>query len=219
MARVTCTFTFSIPGAGVTLLPDLPRWVEANGIADEAGSWRRELGAGFAVGSDRAKLIALAGEIDVVAARILAAEYPQHVVLAESPFDIGRQHSRAILHTLDGDPPDLEGATLLPADADLTHVPFAAELAGHRVWTVYVDELPVAFAYAAWRTPTYFDVSVDTLPGARQLGLGTIVAAALIADERPRAPVWGADEDNAASLRLAARLGFAPVDELWVLPP
>ena len=67
----------------------------------------------------------------------------------------------------------------------------------------------------------WFDVSVDTLPGARQLGLATIVAAALIRDERAhgREPVWGADEANHASLRLANRLGFVAVDELWVSPP
>ena len=61
-------------------------------------------------------------------------------------------------------------------------------------------------------------MSVDTLPGARQLGLATIVASTLIRDERRhgREPVWGADEHNHASLRLAARLGFVPVDELWV---
>jgi L-amino acid N-acyltransferase YncA len=77
-----------------------------------------------------------------------------------------------------------------------------------------------AFAYAPWRSATYFDVSVDVIPGARQLGLATIVAAAMIHAERAagRQPVWGADEGNAASLRLARRLGFEPVDELWVSP-
>lgn len=30
-------------------------------------------------------------------------------------------------------------------------------------------------------------------------------------------PVWGAEERNRASLRLAEKLGFAPVDELFVL--
>lgn len=59
------------------------------------------------------------------------------------------------------------------------------------------------------------------LPGARQLGLGTIVAAAMIRDElaRGHAPVWGADEDNIGSLRLAARLGFVAIDEIWIAPP
>jgi L-amino acid N-acyltransferase YncA len=43
----------------------------------------------------------------------------------------------------------------------------------------------------------------------------------MIRDERAqgREPVWGADEGNAASLRLAHSLGFVQSDELWVAPP
>jgi predicted GNAT family acetyltransferase len=89
------------------------------------------------------------------------------------------------------------------------------------VWAAWVDGEPVSFAYAPWRSASYFDVSVDTLPGVRQLGLATTVAAAMIRDERARGrePVWGADEHNGASLRLAKRLGFEAVDEIWVVPP
>src|SRR5207302_11354469 len=89
------------------------------------------------------------------------------------------------------------------------------------VWTVWVDHAPVSFAHAVWRSPVWFDISVDTLPRARQLGLATIVAAALIRAERAhgREPVWGADEGNLASRRLAKRLGFEPVDEIGVAAP
>jgi len=31
--------------------------------------------------------------------------------------------------------------------------------------------------------------------------------------------VWGADEGNTASLRLARTLGFVEVDRIWVAPP
>jgi hypothetical protein len=139
----------------------------------------------------------------------------------------GRAVGRAILHTLP-DPeavPDLEGAVPLPADASLAHVPgeLADELRAARtqVWSAYVDGAPVSFAYAPWRSPRFFDVSVDTLPGARQLGLATITASAMIRHERAlgREPVWGADEANHGSLRLAKRLGFVAVDELWVAAP
>ena len=43
----------------------------------------------------------------------------------------------------------------------------------------------------------------------------------MIREERARGaePVWGADEENHASLRLAARLGFVAVDEIWVCAP
>ena len=217
-------------------LPDLPRWIEAHGIAADPGSWTRALGGGFAVGSDAAKLIVVAGDADAQGVAALAAAYPGCPVLSERE-DLARATrrpvARVVLHTLPGDDaaaafeaavPELEGASRLPDDAALDHLPpaLAAELGqarGHRaIWTAYVDGEPVSFAYAPWRSARWFDVSVDTLPGARQLGLGRLVAAALIRDElaQGRAPVWGADEGNAASLRLARSLGFVEIDALWI---
>jgi hypothetical protein len=215
-------------------LPDLPRWVEAHGIAADPTSWRAALGDGYALGHDRAKLVVIAGDADPEAAAALARARPQHAFLVELEqlelvAALGRPVGRAVLHTL-ADPdalPDIEGAVPLPAHASLAHLPGALvdELEGWRaertIWSAWVDGAPVAFAYAPWRSPAWFDVSVDTLVEARQLGLGTLVAAAMIRDERARGrePVWGADLENTASRRLAARLGFAPVDELWVAPP
>ncbi len=216
-------------------LPDEPRYVEAHGIAADPESWRRELGPGFAVGSDRARLVVVCGEADAGAALRLARAHPQHTFLAWTDDlaatlrGAGRAVERAILHTL-RDParlPELEGAAPLPAGASLAHVPeaLAEELRGALahgvVWAAWVDGAPVSFAYAPWRSARWFDVSVDTLAQARQLGLGTIVAAAMIRGERAhgREPVWGADEHNLPSLRLARRLGFQAVDELWVAPP
>jgi GNAT superfamily N-acetyltransferase len=203
-------------------LPDVPRWIEAHGIAADPSSWSRP----FAVGSPRAKLIVITAAGGDVAA--LAREFPDHSILSPDEATAratGRPSGKAILMTLP-DPdtlPDLEGAALL-GDAPLDGVPpaLAEELgAADRVWTAWVDGAPVAFAYAPWRSACWFDVSVDVLPGARQLGLGTLVASTMIRDERAagREPVWGADEDNVASLRLARRLGFQPVDELWISPP
>jgi hypothetical protein len=215
----------------VDALPDEPRWLEAQAIAADPASWRRALGGGLAVGSDGARLIAIVGDADPAALRALAADHPDHTLLAareDLARATGREIIRARLHTLPDDAladlPDLEGAMPLPEDAALDHVPapLAAELAHARrartVWTAYVDGAPVSFAYAPWRTARWFDVSVDTVPGARQLGLGRLVAIAMIRDEHAhgRAPVWGANDDNAASLRLARSLGFVEVDALWV---
>ncbi|HEY0194981.1 MAG TPA: GNAT family N-acetyltransferase [Kofleriaceae bacterium] len=218
-------------------LPDLPRWIEAHGIAAEPASWRRGLGGGFAVGSDAARLIVVAGDPDPAQLAALAAAYPGYPLLAERDElarATGRPCARIVLHALPGDDPsralddavpELEGATRLAGDAELAHLPPALADELHRaagpIWTAYVDGLPVSFAYAPWRSPRWFEVSVDTLPPARQLGLGRLVAAALIRDElsRGRAPVWGADEDNQASLRLARSLGFVAVDALWLAVP
>jgi GNAT acetyltransferase-like protein len=216
-------------------LPDIPRWIEAHGIAADPASWRRSLGDGFAVGNDRARLIVVAGDAAAAAVAELAHELPGHVMLvaserADLAAATGRSVHRALLHTLpaDADPggslPEPEGVVPLPPDTPLAHVPaeLAEELEGARphrtIWTAFLDGVPVSFAYAPWRSARWFDVSVDTLPGARQLGLGRLVAAAMIRDEQAqgRAAVWGADEGNAASLRLARGLGFVEVDELWV---
>ena len=197
-------------------LPDEPRWVEAHGIAADPASWRID----GVVGSERAKLAVITGRADVAALR---AEHPGYTILTVSAPVV--PHGKAILHTLPEPDalPDLEGAALL-GDAPLDGVPapLAEELAAAtRGWAAWVDGAPVAFAYAPWRSARLFDVSVDVLPSARQLGLGTLVAAAMIRDERAagREPVWGADEDNVASLRLAARLGFVAVDHIFVIPP
>jgi hypothetical protein len=213
-------------------LPDVPRWVEAHGIAGDPDGWRD----GAVVGHDAASLIVVVGEADATAIAQLAGERPHHAILfaieredlAAALRSAGRAIDRAILHALP-DPsrlPELDGSQPL-GDEELDHVPpaLAAELAWARgrgtVWTAWVDGVPVSFAYAPWRSAKWFDVSVDTLSGARQLGLATIVAAAMIRDERARGrePVWGADEDNSSSLRLAKRLGFEPIDELWVAAP
>lgn len=217
-------------------LPDEPRWVEAHGMAADPSSWWRALGGGAVAGNDAARLAVVYGEAEAAGVVALGAELRMHALLvttdelAAALRDGGRRVARAILHTLpdEGSLPDLEGAAPLPAEASLAHVPedLQAELAlvrarGTTVWSTFVDGAAVAFAYAPWRSARWFDISVDTLAGSRQLGLGAIVAAAMIRDERTagREPVWGADEDNAASLRLARRLGFVAVDELWVAPP
>jgi hypothetical protein len=217
-------------------LPDEPRWVEAHGIAADPAGWRRSLGDGFAVGHDAARLVVVASDADDDAVIALARELTTHALLvadddlAAALRSADRTSARAILHTLPE--PDalleLDGAIRLPLDAELAHLPapLADELRWARsrsksIWTAYVDGAPVAFAYAPWRSTRWFDVSVDTLPSARQLGLATIVATAMIHDERAagREPVWSADEANAPSLRLAAKLGFVAVDEIWIAPP
>jgi GNAT superfamily N-acetyltransferase len=220
-------------------LPDTARWVEAHGIADDPD--HVELihdGIHLAVVSGAGRLAVVTNseaELSLVAfslkdrfescAILVERELAARVIAAE----LGRRVERAVLHTLPE--PDalipIDGAVPLPADAPLDHLrpevadEIRAARGRHAMWACYVDGLPVAFAYAPWRSAKYFDISVDVDPSARQLGLGVIVATTLIHAEREhgREPVWGADENNVASQRLAHRLGFVAVDELWVLPP
>lgn len=65
-------------------------------------------------------------------------------------------------------------------------------------------------AYTAWRSEGYGDISVDTVEAARGRGLAGHTAQAVVRalEAEGIVPVWGAEEKNAASLRLARRLGF-----------
>lgn len=213
-------------------LPDLPRWVEANAIADDPNGWSKPIGDGFALGHDAARLIVIGGAADAVSVAALAAARPDHALLvaierADLAIATGRGYERAWIHTL-ADPdelPDDSGAVAIDSVPQLADAALATELAWALdrgpVYTAWLDGAPASFAFAPWRSAMWFDVSVDTLPHARQLGLGAIVAAAMIRSERAhgREPVWGANESNVASLALAERLGFEQVDALWVCAP
>jgi hypothetical protein len=218
------------------LVPDLPRWVQARGML-LAGAPAGPAGAGWVVSDPEASLLAVIGDADPAAVLAQAAAHPEATLLcaiedealADALAARGWRLEAATLFTLP-DPatlPDDSGAGRLPVDADLSHLPapLAAELAralgAGGVHSVQVDGAPVSFAYAAWRTARWFDLSVDTLAGFRQLGLGARVAAARIRAERVdgREPVWGAAAGNLASRRLAERLGFSPSDAIRVASP
>jgi hypothetical protein len=213
-------------------IPDEPRWVEARAL-QLAGAPATPAGRGWLIRSDADDLAVAVGDVDAAAVARLVSRGTllcaiERADVAAALAARGWHVEKAVLHALvdpDGLPDD-DGATPLDPQAALDHLPaaLAAELrraldAGHPVHACWVDGAPVSFAYAPWRTERWFDVSVDTAPGARQLGLATRAAAAMIRAERAagREPVWGAAESNRASLRLAARLGFVPVDALWVI--
>jgi len=81
-----------------------------------------------------------------------------------------------------------------------------------------VEQLPVSFCYAGSRTESLWDISIDTLAEYRNHGYAALCVSFLIEYFRRQglAPVWGAVESNIPSMRLAAKLGFTPVDQLVV---
>jgi GNAT superfamily N-acetyltransferase len=81
-----------------------------------------------------------------------------------------------------------------------------------------VEQLPVSFCYAGSRTESLWDISIDTLARYRNRGYAALCVAFLIEHFRHQglAPVWGAWESNVPSMKLAAKLGFTPVDQLVV---
>ena len=84
------------------------------------------------------------------------------------------------------------------------------------VAAAFVDGQPVSFCYPVWTTESMWDVSIDTLPDHRRHGLAAHVSRFMTAHMRRegREPMWAALESNAASLRLAAHLGFTAVDDV-----
>ena len=135
-------------------------------------------------------------------------------------YALGRPVMRFVLHTLaEADAlPDLEGASAAARGGVARAPAAAAARRGARgeprrartIWSAWVDGEPVAFAYAPWRSPTWFDTSVDTLRERAPARAGHARrrrAHPRRARAGPREPVWGADIENVASRRLAKRLG------------
>jgi GNAT superfamily N-acetyltransferase len=83
------------------------------------------------------------------------------------------------------------------------------------------DGRPVSFCYAADETEGLWDISIDTLEPYRRQGYAARCVSYMVDEMRRRGkePVWAAEETNLPSMRLAAKLGFVPVDELLLFRP
>ncbi len=83
------------------------------------------------------------------------------------------------------------------------------------------DGRPVSFCYAADQTEGLWDISIDTLEPYRRQGYAAWCVSYMVDQMRRRGkePVWAAEETNLPSMRLAAKLGFVPVDELLLFRP
>lgn len=224
-------------------LPDAPRWVELRSLlrsgwavvhraaaGDGIVVLDPEVPSGFLVGRpDRALLReALAGagdgfELIVPAASAEAARgalpgwtaayatvhAPARPFPAESPADCADVVVSA--------PPQPHWLALVPEADDLRRY---AELAAAIAVRV-VDGDVVSLCIAGDVTETLWDVGIDTVDGHRRRGHARATFAALAAHmaAEGRQPVWCAEEGNAASMALAARLGFRPVDRIALLRP
>lgn len=109
---------------------------------------------------------------------------------------------------------DLEGADL--SEASRRHLRRAFEdgpiaVAGPR-------GAAFSFCCLSAETENLWDVSIETLGPHRRRGWAYHCAVFMIRlmRERGKRPVWGALSSNSASLKLAAKLGFEPVDQVAV---
>lgn len=132
---------------------------------------------------------------------------------------------RMLFHTLSASPallPLAAGVSIrLLADNDaLDHLPSGLrhEITHARmmcgVAAAFTDGTASSFCYPCFTTESLWDVSIDTLEEHRGRGVAAHVVRFMIDHlRRDRLePTWGALESNTASLHLAARLGFTPVD-------
>ena len=228
-----------MPAHVLAQLPDTPRWLETRAIlrsphvtvnGGEAGYVARLVHGAISVVAvvGRPSVDAIASAIDGITALtpILAqTDNADHV--ARSLGDRWTRE-RVIVHRQTSSPAverDFGDATveirLLTRGDDLDHLPaglrheitHAREMAP--IAAALVDGRPVSFCYPIWTTESMWDVSIDTLPDHRRRGLAAHATRFMIEHMRRDGlePIWAALETNVPSLRLAARLGFTPVDE------
>ncbi|MEZ5332645.1 MAG: GNAT family N-acetyltransferase [Thermoanaerobaculia bacterium] len=225
-------------------LPDRPRALEARGmllsgrgriVAQGEGS------SGYALFDDSVtSLLAVVGRPEPASLReALERLRPGSVLVQEeddphlAPLLAGFRRQTAVLHLpgpgvalrpLENDPPcRLLGAE--PSAAWLEDWPVAqrrelsAALAlGLPMAGCVCDDRIAAVCYSCYETETLWDVSIDTLAPHRRRGLASAAVRFLAAHQSARGltPVWGAVQSNPASLALAARLGFTPVERFVV---
>ena len=218
-------------------LPDAPRWVETRsmllGGECEVFGLSEDAGLSFVARDTAYPTISVIGRPPGHAIREAAARDPEgEIVVAPE----GGPHVAAAL-------PGWEGASatlhMLADESRLPRVPagsvrllepaeiptlqglpddLRSELAGAARWSPIAASLAengraVAFCYAD-RTEGLWDVAVDTLEEYRGRGHAARCVAFMVEHLRPLRPVWCAEDTNRASLGLAAKLGFVPVDGL-----
>ncbi len=218
-------------------LPDIPRWVETRDLlGDDSSSVLEHDGTGaFVVWSERYELGSVVGPAPQEAVARAARACPQLIAFSENV-----QTVRGMLPRFAAEPAHiLIAPAALPASpghhcrqlnsddvAALDHVPPAVlqELAdvaadGTPIIAAFASLLPVAFAYVASETDSLWDVSIETLESHRRQGYAraAVIALMQMMNRQAKTAVWGALHSNPASRDLALALGFAEVDELWVL--
>jgi GNAT superfamily N-acetyltransferase len=216
-------------GEWLKMVPDIPRYVEARsallgGRAEVFGGVR-----GLAVLDRTAPLVAVIGDPPAAAVQEavrLLGESGAVIGDLEHELDLpGRRKEAATLYQLEGPPRVSAFGTRLVTFADLARWDLPENLRqdfervhGHApIAATFVDGVPVSFCYAV-ETETLWDVSIDTLAEHRGRGYAGACVAWMIAHQAAlgRRPVWGAMESNAASRRVAEKLGFVPADRIAV---
>lgn len=224
------------------VLPDVPCWVETRALllsgtavirrassGDGAVVLDPALPSGFVVGSvdgallrdvaERApedfELVVQSDAIDDACAALPGWSLATATVFSlPAPWPAGGGDHPGVVVCA---PPDAAWIARVP---EYDEIRFYAALA-QAVALVLAGDQVVAVCAAGDVTETLWDVGIDTLPAHRRAGHAGAAFRALAGHMAAagRQPVWCAEDDNAASLAMAARLGFEPVGRIGILRP
>jgi RimJ/RimL family protein N-acetyltransferase len=183
----------------------------------------------FVIGEPPLDAVREAAHASVHGGDVIVTEHHADRVASVLP---GWRRSRVLLHTLADMrrlPAPSEGpvALLDPATLDAIAMPavLREELRAIAPRSPIAVSLAqgeaVAFCYAGAITESLWDISIDTLSDHRRRGHASRCAAHLVRHLHVQGlrPVWAALEENPASWRLAASLGFALADVLVLFAP
>jgi GNAT superfamily N-acetyltransferase len=217
-------------------VPDIPRLVETRAMLLRGRCLvRGRAGLGYVIVDLDQALAAVLGRppLELLAETLTGTEAEDLLVEESGAEHVARalplwRAEGAVIHDRPGgELAAVPGVRLLLPEEPLGHLPEALRdevedgRAAGAVAVACADGLPVSFCYAGSETETLWDVSIDTLEPYRRRGLAraSFLYMARLEAARGRQPVWGALDSNLASLGLAARLGFRPVDRLVVFTP
>lgn len=102
---------------------------------------------------------------------------------------------------------DIPGVSVVPSAFWRDSQHFLANGGG---WCIDQDGVPAAIAFSSFRFDSELEIGVETHPAHRGKGFAVAAAVAMIHAVLAAGltPVWSCRQENAASLRLALRLGF-----------
>jgi RimJ/RimL family protein N-acetyltransferase len=218
-------------------LPDIPCWVEPRSLllSGECEVFGAGEG-GFVVRDPEDVGISIVGHPSASAIREAVARGWEDDAVFSSPESRSLvsealpewEFGSAIFHLTDDLSKFLDALTgtariMEPSDIDFDDLPddlrpwiemtFAR---GTPVAAAYSDGRAVSFCCAVSATESLWDISVDTVPEYRNRGFAARCVPVMARHMLPLLPVWAAEESNTPSMRLAAKLGFVPVDALDV---
>ena len=214
------------------IVPDEPGWVDTRGVLLENPELFGDSSGCVAVHRGGRLLVAVGAPSGRAFDQALERAHPAAELLATAaaiPYVqryLGLEGSRAFIHSLGAGglrrQPQRPEAVLLTPGASLEQFPDeirweVGQMEGRwPIAAMFEQGVPVSICFPALVTERYWDVAVETSALFRRCGRAGSAFERLEYEMRQlgREPVWGAAENNHASLALAGKLGFVQIGEV-----